>query len=120
MSYLLFVSIFAAHWILVAAHKMLFATTESSRHFSLCILFTVTPSIVTLFLWNLKVRDLQDEVKSSGITKTQKELQRLREELFKSRRSETQKERENVFLQKQLLMAAEVFSSSAGKGKVDT
>jgi hypothetical protein len=57
------------------------------------------------------VKELEEEVKTSTIIKNQKELQRLREELFKCRRSETQKERENVFLQKQLLMAADVIAS---------
>jgi hypothetical protein len=64
------------------------------------------------------VKELEEEVKSSTIIKNQKELQRLREELFKCRRSETQKERENVFLQKQLLMAADVISSLPGRPDV--
>lgn len=54
-------------------------------------------------------------MKSSTLITTQKELQRLREEVFKCRRSETQKERENVFLQKQLLMAAEIIASTPHK-----
>jgi hypothetical protein len=66
----------------------------------------------------LQVKELEDEVKSSSMITTQKELQRLREEVFKCRRSETQKERENVFLQKQLLMAAEIIASSQQKSEI--
>ena len=51
------------------------------------------------------LKDLDRELRSLGTIEAQKELQRLREELFKCRRSETQKERENVFLQKQLILA---------------
>lgn len=61
---------------------------------------------------------MEDEVKSSTLITTQKELQRLREEVFKCRRSETQKERENVFLQKQLLMAAEIIASKPYKTEI--
>ena len=68
-----------------------------------------------LLQFYLQVKELEDEVKSSSMITTQKELQRLREEVFKCRRSETQKERENVFLQKQLLMAAEIIASSQQK-----
>ena len=47
----------------------------------------------------------------------QKELQRLREELFKCRRSETQKERENLFLQKQLMeITARISDADDGRG----
>lgn len=49
------------------------------------------------------LKDLDRDLRSLGTIEAQKELQRLREELFKCRRSETQKERENVFLQKQLM-----------------
>ena len=52
-----------------------------------------------------------------GTIEAQKELQRLREELFKCRRSETQKERENVFLQKQLMeITARITESDDGRG----
>jgi len=37
----------------------------------------------------------------------QKELTRLREDLFKARRGETQKDRELTFIQRQLVEAAE-------------
>ena len=54
----------------------------------------------------------------SGTIEAQKELQRLREELFKCRRSETQKERENVFLQKQLMeITARVSELDDGRGR---
>ena len=75
-------------------------------------------SLLILHDHDSQVKELEDEVKSSSIITTQKELQRLREEVFKCRRSETQKERENVFLQKQLLMAAEIIASSPHKSEI--
>jgi hypothetical protein len=48
------------------------------------------------------VRDLERDVRTNIHTDTQKELQRLREELFKCRRAETQKDREALYLQKQV------------------
>ncbi len=50
--------------------------------------------------------DLQDELRIAVSAATQKELQRLRDELFKARRNEVQKERETAFLQRQLVEAA--------------
>jgi hypothetical protein len=48
------------------------------------------------------VRELERDVRTGIALETSKEVQRLREELFKCRRSETQKEREALFLQKQV------------------
>ena len=50
--------------------------------------------------------DLTNELKIAVAVETQRELQRLRDELFKARRNETQKERESSFLQRQLVEAA--------------
>jgi hypothetical protein len=49
---------------------------------------------------------LSEELRVAVSAETQKELQRLRDELFKARRNETQKEREIAFLQRQLVEAA--------------
>ena len=52
------------------------------------------------------VRELERDVRTGIALETSKEVQRLREELFKCRRSETQKEREALFLQKQVSITA--------------
>jgi hypothetical protein len=49
---------------------------------------------------------LSEELRVAVSTEAQREMQRLRDELFKARRNETQKEREIAFLQRQLVEAA--------------
>ena len=61
------------------------------------------------------MKELEEEVKSLSVLETQTETQRLREQLFKCRRSETQKERENVYLQGQLLLAADTIAGMSRK-----
>ena len=64
--------------------------------------------ICTLVLiLHLQLKELEEGAKSLSVVETRKEIQMLREQLFKCRRSETQKERENKYLQNQLLLAAE-------------
>lgn len=54
----------------------------------------------------ITVQELQQQVGASISAETQKELQRLRDELIKARRIETRKDREVSFLQRQLAEAA--------------
>ena len=61
------------------------------------------------------MKELEEEVKSLSVLETQTETQRLREQLFKCRRSETQKERENIYLQGQLLLAADTIAGKSRK-----
>jgi hypothetical protein len=49
---------------------------------------------------------LSEELRVAVSLEAQREMQRLRDELFKARRNETQKEREIAFLQRQLVEAA--------------
>jgi hypothetical protein len=53
------------------------------------------------------VYDLERDVRASMHHETQREIQKLREELFKSRRAESQRDREVRFLQRQLTEAAD-------------
>jgi hypothetical protein len=59
------------------------------------------------FNYFIQIKLLEDENIISSSVVYNVELQKLREELFRSRRLETQKRRENLFLQKQLIDAAE-------------
>ena len=77
--------------------------------------FLWNTSSSALFSYNLKVKELEEEVKSLNVLETQTEIQRLREQLFKCRRSETQKERENIYLQGQLMLAADTIAGLSGK-----
>lgn len=68
---------------------------------------------------------LTNDLKLSVSVETQHELQRLREELFKSRRNETQKERELAFMQRQLVEAAkrlakDTVSSNSSHNGIDS
>lgn len=53
------------------------------------------------------VSDLERDVRNAVSHETQKELQRLRQELFKARRLEAQKQKDIEFLQSQLIEAAD-------------
>lgn len=66
------------------------------------------------------MKELEEEVKTLSQIESQKEILRLREQLFKCRRSETQKERENIFLQGQLTLAAEKLFLLSGTGKTNS
>jgi hypothetical protein len=54
---------------------------------------------------------MTNEVQLAASFETQREIQRLRDEVFKARRNETLKDRELSFLQRQLIEAADKISS---------
>ena len=92
-----------------------FRFDKNSYFCSIKSFFLWNTSSSALFSYNLKVKELEEEVKSLNVLETQTEIQRLREQLFKCRRSETQKERENIYLQGQLMLAADTIAGMSGK-----